>query len=302
MREIVFADDFLKDNFLSTEMRVPVTLLQTNACSPLATNAIASNIWDNFSSQIYKGLPSVGTITVYDPITGEPRPYQMPAGGRGYTRPPSLISLWSTAPYLLNNTVGKFDPSPSVEARMRSFQSGIEQMLWPERRTKDKVLGDKVPGLIDRTTEQSYLMIPKGFMPPLLMKLLEPFRDDLPWMFNENGDVELGPIPAGTPIGLLGSLDLRPDKGDVLERVQHDHKLVELLIRIKRDLKALPRNPTDEQARDAFADVVEPLLALSKCPDFVVNRGHYFGTDQFAEEPGLSDQEKHDLIEFLKTL
>jgi hypothetical protein len=164
------------------------------------------------------------------------------------------------------------------------------------------VLGDKVPGLIDRTTEQSYLMIPKGFMPPLLMKLLEPFRDDLPWMFNENGDVELGPIPAGTPIGLLGSLDLRPDKGDVLERVQHDHKLVELLIRIKRDLKALPRNPTDEQARDAFGDVVEPLLALSKCPDFVVNRGHYFGTDQFAEEPGLSDQEKHDLIEFLKTL
>jgi hypothetical protein len=34
----------------------------------------------------------------------------------------------------------------------------------------------------------------------------------------------------------------------------------------------------------------------------VVNRGHYFGTDQFAQEPGLSDQDKRDLIEFLKTL
>jgi hypothetical protein len=302
MHEIVFADDFLKDNFLSTEMRVPVTLLQTNACSPLATNAIAGNIWDNFSSQTYKQLPSVGTITVYDPITGAPRPYQMPAGGRGYTRPPSLISLWSTAPYLLNNTVGKFDPSPSVEARMRSFQSGIEQMLWPEKRAKDKVLGDKVPGLIDRTTEASYLIIPRGFLPDILVKLLEPFRADLPWLFNDNGDIELGPIPAGTPIGLLGSIDLRPDKGDVLARVQHDHKLVELVIRIKRDLMALPKNATDEQARHAFADLVEPLLELSKCPDFVVNRGHYFGTDQFAEEPGLSDQEKRDLIEFLKTL
>ncbi len=74
------------------------------------------------------------------------------------------------------------------------------------------------------------------------------------------------------------------------------------MIQIALDLKALPKNPSDEQARRVFADLVEPLLELSKCPDFVVNRGHYFGTDQFAEEPGLSDQQKRDLIEFLKTL
>src|SRR5262249_14547462 len=61
MRAIVMADDFLADNFLSTDVRVPVTLLETNACSPLATNAIGGNIWDNFSSQSYKDLPSVGT-------------------------------------------------------------------------------------------------------------------------------------------------------------------------------------------------------------------------------------------------
>jgi hypothetical protein len=84
--------------------------------------------------------------------------------------------------------------------------------------------------------------------------------------------------------------------------VKHDHKLVELVIQIKRDLRTLPENASDEQARRVFADLVEPLLELSKCPDFVVNRGHYFGTDKFAEEPGLSDQQKRDLIEFLKTL
>jgi hypothetical protein len=105
MRAIVLADDFLQDNYLSTELRVPVTLLETNACSPLATNAIRDNIWDNFSSETYKRLPSVGTITVHNPFTGAPRPYPMPAGGRGYTRPASLISLWSTAPFLLNNSV-----------------------------------------------------------------------------------------------------------------------------------------------------------------------------------------------------
>ena len=86
MRQIVLADDFLEGNFLSSELRIPVTLLQTNACSPLATNAIGGNIWDNFSSQTYKELPSVGSITVHNPITGEPRAYPMPAGGRGYTR------------------------------------------------------------------------------------------------------------------------------------------------------------------------------------------------------------------------
>ncbi len=112
MRPMVQAKDFLDNNYLSNDARVPVTLLQTNACSPLATNAIAGNIWDNFSSASYKSLPSVGTITVYDPFTGKPLPYKMPAGGRGYTRVPSLISLWATAPYLLNNSVGKFEASP----------------------------------------------------------------------------------------------------------------------------------------------------------------------------------------------
>src|SRR4030095_11715750 len=58
MREIVAAPDFLKDNYLSAEFRVPVTLLQTNACSPLATTALGGNIWDTFSSQSSKDLPS----------------------------------------------------------------------------------------------------------------------------------------------------------------------------------------------------------------------------------------------------
>ena len=44
------------------------------------------------------------------------------------------------------------------------------------------------------------------------------------------------------------------------------------------------------------------MLDLSKCPDFVVNKGHYFGTNFFAEETPLTDNEKKDLIEFLKTM
>ncbi|HWP89864.1 MAG TPA: hypothetical protein VNM70_18430, partial [Burkholderiales bacterium] len=98
MRKVVQAPDFLEGNYLSSDARIPATLLRTNVCSPLATNALSGNIWDNFSAQSYKQLPSVGTVTLSDPYTGAPGPYAMPAGGRGYTRVPSLISLWSTGP------------------------------------------------------------------------------------------------------------------------------------------------------------------------------------------------------------
>jgi hypothetical protein len=87
--------------------------------------------------------------------------YKMPAGGCGYTRPASLISLWSTAPYLLNNTVGDFYWSGSVEDRMKSFNGSIQKMLWPEKRDGDRryvtASGKEVPGVIDVTTERSYL-------------------------------------------------------------------------------------------------------------------------------------------------
>jgi hypothetical protein len=115
MTDIVMADDFLEGNYLSTDLRVPVTLLETNACSPLATNALRGDIWDNFSSQSYKDLPPVGKVKVHHPVTGKEWEYEMPGGGRGYTRPPSLISVWSTAPFLLNNAL-EIRSSPSVEA------------------------------------------------------------------------------------------------------------------------------------------------------------------------------------------
>ena len=301
MRQIVSAADFLDNNFLSTEARVPVTLLQTNACSPLATNAIAGNIWDNFSSQSYKDLPTVGAITVHNPFTGAPRQYQMPANGRGYTRPPSLISAWSTAPFLLNNSVGPFEQDPSVEARMRVFNASIEQMLWPEKRAHDKLLGDKVPGVIDRTTTQSYVRIPVGFVPDILRPLGGPAHDLLPQLFDANGDVTIGPVPAGVPVNLLANLQPLAESKDPIQRAEHALRMIRLLVKLKHDLLELPANASDEQALKVFENLADPLLDLNKCPDFVVNRGHYFGTSQLAEEPALSDDDKRALIEFIKT-
>ncbi len=58
----------------------------------------------------------------------------MPGGGRGYYRTASLTSIWATAPYLHNNSVGVFVKDPSVQGRMTAFNDAIVKMLWPERR------------------------------------------------------------------------------------------------------------------------------------------------------------------------
>jgi hypothetical protein len=301
MTAIVKQPDFLKDNFLSTDFRVPVTLLRTNACSPLATNALADNVWDNFSSQNYKELPSVGEITLDDPFTGEERKYVMPAGGRGYTRPPSLIGLWSTAPYLLNNTLGGFDPDPSVQTRIKIFQSSIEQMLWPEMRVRDSVLGNKGVGLIDRTTALSWLQVPAGFLPSYLTYLRTPINWVLPAAMDERGNIKIGPIPKGTPTALLGSFSPLPEATDFWSTADRVWALLGVLRELRHYLALVPPDAADDQARPLFAPVAQALYPFSKCPDFVVNRGHYFGSDYFSEEVGLSDADKRALIEFLKT-
>ncbi|MEC4750430.1 hypothetical protein [Methylomicrobium sp. Wu6] len=302
--EIVKKDDFLQDNFLSTDLRVPVTLLETNACSPLATNAIEGNIWNDFSSQSYKNLPSVGKFTVHHPMTGKPWQFDMPGGGRGFTRPASLVSVWSTAPFLLNNSVGDFNPSPAVEDRLQSFDSSIEQMLWPEKRKGNiqyqTANGKLLPGWIDRTYDTSYLRVPSGYLPTLLNKLAGKIEGG---KFAGEQGLELGPIPKGTPVNLLTNIDLDQRTG-LWNKLTHGVKLLDVLVTLKHDLKKLPKDATDEQAAKVFANAVEPLVNASKCPDYIVNRGHYFGTDYFKEadkEPGLSDADKKALIAFLKT-
>jgi hypothetical protein len=298
MRQRVMAADFLDQNYLSTELRVPIPLLGINACSPLGTNAIRGNIWDNFSSESYKSLPSAGTITIRQPLNGKEMPYDLPDGGRGYIRPASLVSLWSTAPYLQNNTVGPFEWHPSVESRMKSFQASIEQMLWPERRERDKKLfpnpGPGV-GIIDRITEDSYLEVPESYISPPLRPLVRLSRRLFPFLGGEGSSLRVGPFPQDMPIGLITNVDILGQEMSAEAREEHKKKVKNLVKRALRELKG---------AKDfgaALEGLSEDLFALSKCKDLVVNKGHYFGTDYFKEEPGLSDDDKRALIAFLKT-
>jgi hypothetical protein len=380
MRKIAQQPDFLESNYLSTELRVPVNVVGTNLCSPIATNAIEGDIWDNFSSTTYKSLDSVGDFRVNYPSKDGGalmnKLVKVPGGGRGYIRPPSLISLWSTAPFLQNNSLGRFDLRGTVEGRMKSFDDSIDKLLNPEKRaTKDEhgkrsmtyvtQFGDKLKGTVDVTPVDTYAQLPKSYVPgalrvvfdlvakvaeneakapnryayePLTIVRAGPPKNTLrqpiapkrepswlersiasvkgikldsskaeatrvPAAADEAEDDEvyynLGPIPAGVPVNLVANLDLKASVGTQLKAVT---QLVTSVLHIrKHGLKG-------EEARKYFMEHASgALLKASKCPDFVVDSGHYFGTAYSQDVKNglakpLTAEEKSALIEFLKRL
>ncbi len=180
-RAEVMKGDFLDNNFLSNDRRYPLTDIKTNSARAFATNARAGHIWDNFSSKTYKQLEPVVAMQFFNPldktrsITFDPGQRKT---GPGYYRVPSLGSVWSSAPLLHNNTLGKFTGDPSVAGRMEAFNDAIEKLFWPEKR-QDKAS-------IWRTETESYLHLPMG--------------------------ITLGPIPKGLAINLIANLEPNYDQ------------------------------------------------------------------------------------------
>jgi hypothetical protein len=269
MRAEVLKPDFLKDNFLSTEDRIPVTVVQTNAARALATNAIKDHVWANFSSQTYKALPSAGEIQVTNPFDDSEPNFTLTSGGPGYYRVPSLLGIWASAPLLHNSALGKFTRDPSIRGRVAAFQDAIEKMLWPEGRAG--------VNSISRTTAESYIEIPIDYLPKEMAK------------FSRDGYLRIGPIPKNTPVNLLANADLNfsDSHGDVDRLKLIAEAQAELL-----QIKVEELNP--EEAHKKLLKLVPALLRISKCLDFIEDRGHYFGAN-------LSDTDKRALIEFMKT-
>lgn len=238
-RDSVLADDFLANNFLSDDQRYPADLIGTNIGRAVASNATRGHLWEQFSSETYKNLPSAGTLTgLYNPRNPQqPITFALPAGGRGYYRPPSLTSVWATAPYLHNNSVGTFVKDPSVAGRLVAFEDGMEKLLWPERR-----LG--VQSIPVTTTDSTVTL---------------------------TGTTRVLRVPLGTPVDYVARVD--PTE---VARLAAEFPAVNLALRLTPD------------------DVIlSGLLKRNLAPDFVLDRGHTFGSD-------LPDEDKRALIEFLK--
>ncbi len=113
--------------------------------------------------------------------------------------------------------------------------------------------------------------------------------------------VKVGPFPTGTPLSLVLGMELAPETGGLIPTILHDMGLAWKIGSLPWTLRTISTEK-DAAKRESMAnDLQSRLYAENKCPDLVVNRGHYFGTSKFGEEPGLSDADKEALIAFLKT-
>jgi hypothetical protein len=281
-RASVAAPDFRTENWLSTDERFPVSApnLGTNACRALGTNAMQGHIWDNFSSATYQNDSTrIDSLAVKNLYAREPLIIGFPKGGQGYYRPASLVSIWATAPFLHNNALGEPTHDPSVAGRMKAFDDAVTQLLWPQRRLPDSLS-------VSRTRGWTNLRVPKSDIPSLVLKRLEKRLGA-----DSSAFVSIGPIPPGTPVALLASIRMQLSLNlDYLENVWT------LLAEYKDALKEIKEKDLKGAAQHARLRQLAPdLVKLSNCPDFVENRGHYYGRD-------LTDQDKRALIEFLKTL
>jgi hypothetical protein len=274
-RELVLRDDFLKDNYLSDDERHPASELGTNVQRSMGTNAMAGSTWGQMSSQTYKDMRVPTEVLSDRDAHGNPVPLYNPLTGkhdirfsahRSFYRTPTLVSVWATAPYLHNNSVGVYTGDPSVAGRMAGYEDGMTKLLWPERR-----LG---VGSIKVTTDDSKL--PDVF--PVLMGLLPEFAD-LPDL-----DLDLVRVPKGTPINLL--MNVHPKD-------------------VKAVLQAYVDGVLQGRPRSKFAELraknhglgqqrmMEKLLEVNVCPDFIEDRGHTYGRE-------LGDEDKRALIEYVK--
>lgn len=361
--EVVDLPEFWRNNFLSTDYRVPVNYVGTNPGRALANNSTSGHMWEDFSSDSYRALPSVGSIPFFNPYKGphgaddlfSPRHATTNAteggGGPGFYRPPSLVSIWATAPFLHNNSLGLFNNDPSVRGRMDAFNDAIHKLLWIEQRKQNTNYAsaaqlEKDHGLIWRTPTDTYLIIPGKHVPafarrlPRLSKLdgvARHFEKLGGWkaapaatllvlafvilvlsngahraarwqrvagyallglalvtgflayfLAGGLGDLRLGPIPAGTPVDLLANLNPDASPDQLKKSVQ---QVVSGLTEIQT------RHLEGETKAQVFRSKIAPaLLDVSKCPDFVMDKGHYFPWLH-----DITDEDKEALIELLKT-
>ena len=105
-------------------------------------------------------------------------------------------------------------------------------------------------------------------------------------MQGKMGDLKIGPIPKGTPVNLFASMNPHAPPADMLSAIWKTYRVFH---RIEAE------HLSEEDAARVFdAEAGPALMKVSKSPDWVEDRGHYFPVP-------LSDEDKRALKEFLKT-
>lgn len=283
-------------DFLSNDRSIlAVSSIGTSRGRALHSNHMKGHVWEEYGSETMRNRP---------PDPKDPDPSD---GGRGYFRPPSLLGIWATAPFMHNNAVGpevcgkpankkndfyaspyvdaadkplKNPPpcwpfDPSVGGRYKLYKASMAELLTPpEKRPRKVTLLDE-----DVVIEAG----PSIFVDPVTEKYV-PLRIVL---------------PKETPQDEVGNLLY---KQLVVDMVLGKTDFEALKAKFKDEASA---NEVKEMLGEFLTNINQPLDVIKKHEalikkhymtntDFVDNGGHAFGTD-------LSDREKKALTAYLAT-
>jgi len=295
------SDPTLRIDFLSHERPVRASRVGTYAGRAMHSNHMPTRVWAQYAARDLNER-------AIDPDLKE----VMKGGGRGYYRPPSLLSVWAQAPFMHNNAIGpelcskpsrkeldfysspyvdanaKLLPNPpacvpydtTVEGRYNLFKASMEDLLNPSKRLSKVALLDA----------------------DLVVDIAPKVR-----ILGREGGLSIK-LPKGMPAGMLSNLRFKDLIQDVVlshrdpQKLEAKYKdilpadrLNELkggLGRLRARLEAQKDHFTldiSQEQRDFIQSYYSNVLGL------VENAGHRFGEN-------LSEREKQALIAFLATL
>ena len=288
----------VREDWLGSDALEPVNKLRLNYSRALHANHLRGHLYEEFASTEYFGRTGVSdAIPDAELADSEPCFRMTVAGGRGYYRSVSLISVWATAPYMHDNGIGPevcgsrqdeycIDPAHAVlfesvidvEGRLALFEASMGELFDPSRRQRQL-----------KTTGVARVILPLGMQ--------------IHFDVDRSGQ--------GRPAAAIGNFNYKRLFGDLADPSMVPRRLAAL----ERGLetRCLAQHRTSVAA--AFARINEDFLNLVKAArelrvlytgslDFDEKRGTLAGHPQFVDEghPPMSEQQQRDLLTFLATL
>ncbi|MEW6542948.1 MAG: cytochrome c [Nitrospirota bacterium] len=305
----------LRKDWLGNDKPTAVTKLEVNASRALHSNHMKGHLWEEYSSETYRGRSSV---TLPMSMDDEPARHSMTAdGGRGYYRNVSLLSLWAYAPFMHDNATGPelcggpakppacepFDPS--VEGRYRLFKKSMDQLLNPDKRSRkvtptngakhigplgmELIFPDGKPAaLIGNYRHKEFINDFKGFLAELRLAFPD-LQNAMSKPEQFGTDLQKALADPGQFTKLKGKFASRfgPEKGE-----QHAKATLQAFAEILGNPKSV---------LDKAHDLSE---VYSNSVDLDENKGTPSGHPLYElfEDGRLTQQDKNDLTAFLATL
>ena len=293
-------DAGLREDWLGNDRVQAASEIGTQPARSLHSNHMKSRVWEQFGSK-----------TLRDRAADPQRKEVMKAGGRGYYRNISLLSVWAHAPFMHNNAIGPEICGKPVEPRDQFYSSPYVKTAATSE-TPDCIPYD--PGIEGRLAlykaSMEALLNPALRIPKITVLDRPMILDVAPKI--QLGDIETGlsfTVPKGVHAATMSNLRFKDLLQDIVllktgetkalrdkyKTLLNSEEIEELIDGLGPYLKQFVKNRGLQNSDALTADNSLVQRFYSNNFTRVENSGHRFGED-------LSAKDKQALIAFMTTL